>query len=365
MYFETENESSEDFIEQCHENSEEYVPQIASFYPEPEEASMPTDFYSAIEAEKMKDVNWDMRPHFFDNITKSHLLLDSGAAVSAWPPDPGDKPDPKLRLRAVNGSTLRCYGYKEIEVQINRKRYPMRVVKTDVIQPVMGWDFQKKHRLTVDWTDWGDAIILDRRSGIQSILKYKAMSKNMVRGPSLLTPEEEAVPKMTKKEVSSNKIVFDMAAMAALTEETEAIISDLESMPEDEFKALIKKYPALLKLEFDDSEEPKNKVLHKIDTGSHQPCRSRVRRLIPGSHKAVEGHKAIQDLERLGIIERVDPNEANHWSSPVHFTLKGDGKSLRVVGDYRLLNQKTILDLYPLPQLTSFTDEIAGSTIFS
>ena len=52
------------------------------------------------------------------------------------------------------------------------------------------------------------------------------------------------------------------------------------------------------------------------------------------------------DLERLGIIERVDPNEPNHWSSPVHFTLKGDGKSLRVVGDYRLLNQKTILDLY-------------------
>ena len=87
--------------------------------------------------------------------------------------------------------------------------------------------------------------------------------------------------------------------------------------------------------------------------------------MIPGSHKAVEGQKAVQDLERLGIIERVDPNEPNHWSSPVHFTLKGDGKSLRVVGDYRLLNQKTILDLYPLPKLTSFTDEISGSTIFS
>ena len=54
----------------------------------------------------------------------------------------------------------------------------------------------------------------------------------------------------------------------------------------------------------------------------------------------------------------------NHWSSPVHFTLKSDG-TLRTVGDYRLLNQKTILDLYPLPQLSSFTDEIAGSTIFS
>ena len=133
----------------------------------------------------------------------------------------------------------------------------MKVIKTDVIQPVMGWDFQKKHRLTVDWTEWGDAIILDKRNGIQSILKYKAMAKNMVRGLSLLVPEEEAVPKMSKirKEVSSQKIVFDIAAMAALTEETEAIISDLESMPDDEYKALVKKYPDLLKLEFDDSED--------------------------------------------------------------------------------------------------------------
>ena len=48
----------------------------------------PSDFFTAIEAAKMVGVDWDMRPHIYDQNTKSHLLLDSGAAVTAYPPDP-------------------------------------------------------------------------------------------------------------------------------------------------------------------------------------------------------------------------------------------------------------------------------------
>ena len=179
IYFDHENETSlkEDLFERCHEKSEQ-VPQVAGLVgPQVaavggEDSSMPQEFFTAIEAEKMGDVNWDMRPHFYDKLSKAHLLLDSGAAVSAWPPDPGDVPDPNLFLRAVNGAKLRCYGYKQVDIQINRKRYPMKVIKTEVTQPVMGWDFQKKHRLTVDWTEYGDAVLIDRRNGISSILKY-------------------------------------------------------------------------------------------------------------------------------------------------------------------------------------------------
>ena len=46
--------------------------------------------------------------------------------------------------------------------------------------------------------------------------------------------------------------------MEALADETETIIKDIESMPDDEFKELLKTYPELLKLQFDkDSEVPK------------------------------------------------------------------------------------------------------------
>ena len=112
------------------------------------------------------------------------------------------------------------------------------------------------------------------------------------------------------------------------------------------------------------TETPKNGIIHRIDTAGHAPCKAKVRKLLPGSHKAVEGEKAVMQLLKLGIIERVDPSKPNHWSSPLHLPSKPDG-SLRPVGDYRLLNAKTVLDLYPLPNLRSFTDKIAGSTIFS
>ena len=144
--------------ERCHENlvtsaelssfsvsSSEAVPEVSAM-------SAPTDFYSAIEAEKMEGQDWDMRPHLYDKVTKQYLLLDSGAQVTAYPPDPGDTVDPTISLKAVNGSKLRCYGYKEVNVQINRKTYRINAIKTDVPNPILGWNFQRKHRLDVTWT---------------------------------------------------------------------------------------------------------------------------------------------------------------------------------------------------------------------
>ena len=42
------------------------------------------------------------------------LFMPGAPEVCAWPPDPGDLPEPGKRLKAVNGSKLNCYGYKEV-----------------------------------------------------------------------------------------------------------------------------------------------------------------------------------------------------------------------------------------------------------
>ena len=316
----------------------------------------PSDFYTALEAEKMKGVDWDMRPHVFDKQTNSYLLLDTGAQCSAFPPDPGDKPDPKLALKAVNGSRMKCYGFKEVEVQVNRKTYRIKVIKTDVKTPILGWDFVRRHRVGIGWSEFGDALFIDRRNNIRAVMKYKAvLHSDLVRISEV---------KVESSEKSPQTILFETASMEALAEETKVVIDSLEKMPESEFKELIKRYPEILKLSFDkDSEEPVNGILHEIHT-TGQPTRAKVRKLVPGSEKYEKGLEAIQNLERLGIIERIDPNQPNHWSSPVHFVWKPD-KTLRCVGDFRLLNQRTILDIYPLPELRSFCDKIAGSKIFS
>ena len=48
--------------------------------------------------------------------------------------------------------------------------------------------------------------------------------------------------------------------MEALEEELDFVINDIESMPESEYKELIKKYPDLLKLNFS-AETPKNGII--------------------------------------------------------------------------------------------------------
>ena len=60
----------------------------------------------------------DLRPHIWDPQMKEFLLVDSGSQITAVKPDPNDKPVPGRFLKAVNGSKIKCYGKKRIEVKI-------------------------------------------------------------------------------------------------------------------------------------------------------------------------------------------------------------------------------------------------------
>ena len=64
---------------------------------------------------------------------------------------------------------------------------------------------------------------------------------------------------------------------------------------------------------------------------------------MPGSPRAVAGEREWQQLESLGIIEQVDLQEANLWTSRLHLASKAND-TLRVRGYFRLLNEKTLLD---------------------
>ena len=134
-------------------------------------------------------------------------------------------------------------------------------------------------------------------------------------------------------------------------------------MTRPEYKKLLDDHPNLLKPTFR-ADQPKHGVVHHIDTGQSKPCKAKVRPLMAGSPKAVEGERQWRELERLGIIEPVDPSINNTWTSALHLAPKADG-TLRVVGDFRPLNLKTILDGYPLPNLKTFVDKLRGCTIFS
>ena len=98
----------------------------------------------------------DIRPHIFDPVLQMHVLVDSGSQVSAFPPDPGDKPDPKLNLKAANGSRIKGFGFKDISIKIGRKPYHFKIIKAEVEAPILGWDFFRKFRLDLIWGEFGD-----------------------------------------------------------------------------------------------------------------------------------------------------------------------------------------------------------------
>ena len=65
---------------------------------------------------------YDTRPRFFDPLSQTHCLVDTGSAICAIPAGPNEVPDPSLALVAANGSVIECCGYKEMEVQIGRNK---------------------------------------------------------------------------------------------------------------------------------------------------------------------------------------------------------------------------------------------------
>ncbi len=79
-----------------------------------------------------------------------------------------------------------------------------------------------------------------------------------------------------------------------------------------------------------------------------------------GQEKLAAAKAEFAALELDGIIRR----SSSPWASPLHMVKKPDG-SWRCCGDYRWLNNVTVLDTYPLPNMMDFSSRVSGCSIFT
>ena len=73
-----------------------------------------------------------------------------------------------------------------------------------------------------------------------------------------------------------------------------------------------------------------------------------------------EINKQIKELLEKGYIRR----SSSPWGAPVLLVEKKD-KFLRMVVDYRALNEVTIKNKYPLPMINDLFDQLQGAKVFS
>ena len=101
-----------------------------------------------------------------------------------------------------------------------------------------------------------------------------------------------------------------------------------------------------------------NAVTHRIDKGGAQPVRQAARRTPLGFQAEEEEH--LKQMLSSGVVVP----STSEWASPVVLVRKKDG-GVRWCIDYRKLNELTLKDAYPLPNIEECLDTLEGATVFS
>lgn len=100
-------------------------------------------------------------------------------------------------------------------------------------------------------------------------------------------------------------------------------------------------------------------ITHSIDTGNATPVKQRHYIVSPYVQKDIN-----IEIDRLLALDVIEACEPGAWSSPVVVVKKASGK-IRLCLDARRLNEVTIKDAYPQPQINRILGRLSGTKVLS
>ena len=241
----------------------------------------------------------DLRPRIYDYNAKLWFLVDSGAACSCFPKSyfPDAQPDPTKILQAVNGAKIATYGQRQIKVDLGGRTYTHTFILSDIQEPICGWDMILAFRLDLVWSQ--------EKGKPKCHLEDRAARR---------------VYPVHLKRAKQNNVILALVTYKQYSEKQKAAQTKEKVPIPPAYQQLIDKYKGILTVNF--TKVPKHNVIHTIDTGTNKPCRAKLRPLLKGSPKEVDGYKAWKELEDLGIVEKVGPDTPTYWSSALHLVTK-------------------------------------------
>ncbi len=244
----------------------------------------------------------------------TYFLIDTGSDVSVLPKrlaKTANSATIDYRLYAVDGSPILTYGTEEVTLEIGLpKSLRWNFVVADIQQPIIGADLLSHFRLLPD---------LNRRLLIDGANLCSAQCS--IRHSNL-----PSVSSISCSAVDDQRLV-------GLLRQNDSVL----------------KPPQYHK-------QVQHDVLCYIET-TGPPSYEKSRRLRPDIEQKVKAE--YRRMVDVGLC-RVSRSQ---WAAPL--IVKQEKSKMRLIGDYKRLNAKTVPDRYPIPVLHDSTGLLYGKTIFS
>ena len=251
----------------------------------------------------------------YDKNTKLHFLVDSGSDVSILPKKYLGVSNKSFifadyTLNAANETPIATYGLSPLCIDIGLpKKFYWNFVIAEMEVPILGADFLQHYHL---------------------------------------------IPDLTKRRIYDG--VNLTSTICAERQSNTPAVQLVKEIPTDpRIKDLLDKFPTLTRPPRY-HEKPNHDVLHYIYTHG-PPVHAKVRRLRPD----------ISDRVKNQFDAMIDVGTCSHsssdWSSGLVVVEKKD--DIRIAGDYRRLNERTVSDRYPLSDLRDVTNKLDGKYVYS
>lgn len=226
------------------------------------------------------------------------------------------------------------------------------------------------HTITIDTCNDGDWLVPT----------FQNLCEGVIIQPGLYRSENS---KCTIKVLSSKNKLDTLPKISLSVNNFETLkpvpIPNKENIPKENIKSLIRSdhlFPLevseLLNVLYDNQTtllkegeklSATTATKHKITTFDDNPIYTKSYRYPHHFKKDV--HEQIQEMLDNGIIQpSVSPYSAPIWVVPKKQDASGK-KKIRVVIDYRRLNEKTVDDRFPMPQIEEILDNLGKSVYFS
>ena len=260
-------------------------------------------------------------------------IVDTGAQVSILPRSIDMQSGPRKRFLLADGSScLEVRGPKETKFIVDDIEVQFPVYTRAAKEAILGADLLKEYEATISMKD---GVVTFGRKDVQPAVS-KMDQQGCSVGPSLRSSAKlDTVVSDSIPHTSNEMLPDSLESSDKVCQMVTRNFSDLMS--------------GLGKTEI---------VEHCIDTGNHVPITVQNRRIPVHFKDELAAH--MKELLDDDIIEECE----SEWLFPMVIVRKKDG-SIRMAIDFRLLNEATKKDTYPMPRIDETLEKVAGAKWFT